>query len=734
MASSGAAAQEAVAEQEAEAALAGDIVVTAQRRAELLHDVPMSVAVISGQAMENAGAVSLRELGQVASGVLVANAGYNTQPSIRGVTTILGGNFYENNVAVYIDGVYQPDPIAINSDLVNLADVQVLKGPQGTLYGRNATGGAILINTLAPARSFTGSFQGSYAEYDEKTLSGYLSGPISERVRFGVAGYWRKSDGYFKLSDPATGAKTGLNAAPIEKYYVRAKLAADLTDTFEATLGYNYSYFNDATALQYLPFENFAPTFPAPPTRSPTPLKTKSANFIPVNESRIHEATLKLDWSTPLGDLTSVTAYTRSKLKNDFDLDGTYARLSRLATLFPRETIQTNLNYAIDAIDRLDLVVGGSYYGNRVWTTYFNSYGPNDTVSALIDQATKQRAFALYADGTYQLTDKLSLSLGLGYSHEKSEINYSLRTPAQIGTGAYTIAPLHKEASFEKLTPRASLRYEIAARTNIYAAYSQGFKAGLWQTGIPPAVPVRPESVTSYEVGFKTAQSDFQLDVAGFYYDYTNIQLSITVPDPLCTTPPNCVIRTLVFNGPSADIYGIDAQGSWSPTSNFTLRAGAAWLRARYGTFPNATGTGLNTTSNTLVPNQSQDWSGQQLPRAPDFSGFVGADLKFPTPRGEFLLSLNVPFTTSYVVNNPSLFGPLAGPRADKQRYRQSGYAQINATLNWTDPSDRLSVGIFARNLTNERYFILYSSSGAFGDYAVTANPRVIGARAGYKF
>ncbi|HYD47718.1 MAG TPA: hypothetical protein VEB21_05190, partial [Terriglobales bacterium] len=102
--------------------------------------------------------------------------------------------------------------------------------------------------------------------------------------------------------------------------------------------------------------------------------------------------------------------------------------------------------------------------------------------------------------------------------------------------------------------------------------------------------------------------------------------------------------------------------------------------------------------------------------------------------RGEFLLSLNVPFTTSYVVNNPSLFGSLAGPLANKQRYRQSGYAQINATLNWTDPTNRLSLGIFARNLTNERYFILYSSSGAFGDYAVTANPRVVGVRAGYTF
>jgi iron complex outermembrane receptor protein len=190
----------------------------------------------------------------------------------------------------------------------------------------------------------------------------------------------------------------------------------------------------------------------------------------------------------------------------------------------------------------------------------------------------------------------------------------------------------------------------------------------------------------------------------------------------------------LIFNGPSAKIYGIDGQGAWKPTEHLTLRAGAAWLHARYGSFPNATGTGLDAATQTLVSNQSQDWTHQQLPRAPNFSGFIGGDLDVPLPYGGLLISVNVPFTASYVVNNPSLYGPLAGSLANKQRYRQKGYTLVNGTITWTDPTEHYAISGFVRNLTNKKYFILYSSSGVLGDYGITANPRVFGARVEYKF
>jgi outer membrane receptor protein involved in Fe transport len=136
------------------------------------------------------------DLGQLAPGVQINYGGNSLQPAIRGITTLTTGNGVENNVAIYVDGFYEASTTAINSELLNIASIEVLKGPQGTLYGRNATGGAILINTLAPSNVWTGKFQGKYGNFDDATVSGYVSGPLASNIRFAAGGFYRESDGW----------------------------------------------------------------------------------------------------------------------------------------------------------------------------------------------------------------------------------------------------------------------------------------------------------------------------------------------------------------------------------------------------------------------------------------------------------------------------------------------------------------------------------------------------------
>jgi iron complex outermembrane recepter protein len=168
--------------QDAEATVDDDvIIVTAQRRSEALEDVPMTVNVLSQETLANAGVTSVRDLSAVTTGYQLANAGSVPQPSVRGVTSLINGA-YENNVAVYIDGLYQTVPAAINIDLPNIANVQVLKGPQGTLYGRNATGGAILVETISAGDSWIGQAELTYARFDDKRASGYVAGPLSDTL------------------------------------------------------------------------------------------------------------------------------------------------------------------------------------------------------------------------------------------------------------------------------------------------------------------------------------------------------------------------------------------------------------------------------------------------------------------------------------------------------------------------------------------------------------------------
>ncbi len=705
------------------------IIVTAQRRSERLEDVPMSVSVISGDAAEKSGALSLHNIQSLAPGVMVSFGGSNTQPSVRGVTTNIAGSGAENNVAVYVDGFYTGSPTAINMDLVNLESIQVLKGPQGSLYGRNATGGAILITTLPASDRLTGKLEAGYASFDEKTFSGYLSGPLSDHVRFSIAGYSRTGDGYLELVSPVNGLPSGRPAAPTQSQSVRVKLEADLTPDLTATLAYNYAYVDDYRTLIFTPFQYISPAIPASslPARRDPDLKAYNGQSTYLDRS--HQGTLTLAWRTGLGMLKLYGGYAHTDNPSSFDTDGSFSQLAYNPATTWFDTYQGTVDYAIDAIANLDLIVGATYYDDhRISDPILTLIG--GTLSARATSDTRRRAYAGYVDASYHLNDKLTLSLGGRYSHEKVDTVTSSQTAAQIGTSNYTVAPRPVSAGFGKFTPRASIRYELAPQASVYASFSQGFKSGGWSG--TPATVVRPETITAYEVGFKIARPTFRFEAAGFYYDYKDIQLSVNVRDPLCTTTI-CTLRPLVTNGPKSEIYGVDGQLTLMPVDRLNVRIGLAYLHARYKSFPNAAANGLNILANTNISNQNQDWTGRPMPRSPNFSGNVNVDYTIPSSIGEFALSANATFSTSYVVSNPSLYGPAAGALANVQRYVENGYVMANAQISWTDRSDHVTITAFVRNLNNARFWASYTGF-AFGDYGILSSPRVIGGKVGFKF
>jgi iron complex outermembrane receptor protein len=697
----------------------------------------MSVSLFSGEAIERSGSTDLHNLNQLASGVLVTNNGARVQPSFRGVTNLVAANASENNIAMYIDGIYQGDGFTISEDFANVANIQVLKGPQGALYGRNATGGAILVTTLPPSKTWTGKLEAGYGSFNEQLFSGYISGPITDRIRFSLTGYSRTTDGYLKLSDPTTGLPTDTSAAPTKTQTVRFKLEADVTDNLTATFGFNFDEFNDPRVYSQNPIAHIAPTVPAPPLRPLTPHPdVVGFNVLPKTLNIVKEVNLKLALKTNIGVLTSTSAYDDRFMRGRYDSDGTYVQNVTSISALPGKIYQTNLNYAIDAIKNLDLIVGGDYYNWKLYSTPpgFYTFGPNNSLLLAIYNSITREAYAFYADGTYHITDKLSLNVGGRFAHETSDDTYSNRTGAQLLAGTYTVAPMSKSASWKKFTPRASLRYAITPDSSVYFSFSQGFKSGQWPLGVQPTIPADQETINAYEVGYKLATSTLQLNAAAFYYDYKNIQLSVVQLDPTCaSTPQTCRLVTLLFNGANSHIYGADGDVTWSPDEHFKIRVGLAYLHARYLHFPNASGTGLNAATGLNVQGQTQDWSGQQMARAPNFSGNVGVEYDLNTSFGDILLNSNVSFTTGYVPTNPSLYGPLAGALASTQRYRQDGYALVNAQITWTDLSDHFSIKVYGRNLTDKRYF-LNLTGNASTDTGIYDWPRAFGVHAGYKF
>jgi iron complex outermembrane receptor protein len=625
--------------------------------------------------------------------------------------------------------------VTINGDLANLSSVQVLKGPQGTLYGRNATAGAIVMETLAPSQELVGRAQLSYGRFNDLRAQAYVSVPLSETLSFSLAGYYRKSDGYIRDigTDPVSKADD-FDAAPLQNESFRAKLRFTPSEAVDITLGFNHGKVADSRGTTYT-INKYAFAVPASPPRA-SARDTSSSSALADSSAKADEFTSKIAIDTGIGTLTSYTGYAKRLSHSVFDFDASKPVITQSAnTSIRQRTFQQTIDYSINAIDKLDLIIGGFYYkdkmdfgkgGARSYAGSFDLAGLQNSQFVFLSS----KAYALYADGTYNLAENLFLTAGVRYNHEKRGIRYFVLP----GANPVVSPPAANSATFKSATPRAVLRYELAPRTSIYASYSKGFRSGVFNPTVvaSPAfvLPIKPERLTAYEVGFKTASSIFRFDAAAYYYDFRDLQVGVTVPSPV---NPNAVIQ-LISNAKQAESYGAEAQATYTPTDDLSIRAGASYTHARYTDFKTATCNGLNVTTQRNISSQVQDWSGQQMARAPSFTGNIGINYEMDLAGGRLAISGNASYTASYVVANPSLYGPL-GPAglADKQRYRQKSYAIANAQINWTDPSEHVSVGIYADNITNTRYnFVL--SGGLFGDYSQGNEPVSYGLRAGFKF
>ena len=746
-----------------------DIIVTAQRREEMLEDVPMTVSVLSQESMNAAGINSVRDLSKVVTGVQIGQGGAFPAPAVRGVTTLTNGTSTENNVAVYIDGFYEPAAQAINIDLPNVSDVQILKGPQGTLYGRNATGGAILLNTINPGDEWQGKIELTYARFDDRRAAGYVAGPLSDKIGVSLSGYIRRSDGYHKLIDPVVPGKTIGNATPLEQDSIRAKLKFDLSENFTATLGYNFTRISDPRGNMFSVLEN-VPGQPVGSPIRPTELGTAAYNYPPKIESKQHQGTLKLELDTGIGMLRSYTSYAHFVPLTTFDFDGTYRDTAFSGSRYYQKTWQETVDFQVNAIQDLDLILGFMYYKDDVTPSDElpnSNYGPGLTLTQESFAEQHTDAWAGYIDATWHISDRIALNAGGRYTKESKDVS--------AVTYRYTAGPnnppvvgfpfTERSVSFSRFTPRASIRYELAPRTNVYASYSKGFRSGYFAFSLPPTPaqwqPVKPEEVDAFEIGFKTAGSNYRFELSAFYYDYRNLHVSMTLRDPTCGDDPACARVLSAFgNAPKSKIKGIEGNFEYSPLENLTLRGSATWLHARYGNFPNATGVGVDPTlvgtnasgdplKTFLNVGQTQDWSGLRMARAPDFTANFGAEYRIPDGDGGLSLSAHVNYTSRYVVTNPSVWGPLllGTPYAEfarKQRFTEGAYALLSAQVTWTHHDGHFYVQAFGNNLTNHRYRLHYTGTATTvtngvpgtngGTYMPMAEPRVYGARVGYKF
>ncbi|MFT3975534.1 MAG: TonB-dependent receptor [Sphingomonas bacterium] len=684
-----------------------DVVVTAQRRSERLVDVPLSVDAISTEEMATKQINSVFDLGKTVTSLRFEGQAPSFMPTLRGVGTLVLGGSIDASVPVYLDGVYLPNTRGMNFDLPNIDGMQVLKGPQGTLFGRNSTGGAILITTAAPSDTPTGRFKVGYGEYNDLRLSGYMSGPLSDTIAAGISVNYRKSDGYTK--NIVTGAG---DDAPARMFDIRPEIRFTNNAGFSLRLIYEHSFAFDATALGLnnpdgysllVSIPNLVPGTTAIVAHKPW---ETSANMKPVNRNVGDSGLAILDWA--ISDTLKLKntlnyRHDRNDFAADADLSNVTAVNVRSSELYKTFSEEMTLN---GKNGHLDWVAGVYYYNGTIQDADPGNYvviAPDPTAQGNL-QHIKSETVAIFADGTYEVTPGLFLTAGGRYSTERKDISL-----ADFATGAPAPLPNDEPSHYRwnSFTPRATIRYQIDAGTNVYASYSRGYKTGTY-AGSPPLL-VRPEHLNAYEVGFKHSSPIFSANAAAFYYDYKDMQVSAV--DVLSN-------QTKAVNAEKARTYGAELEMTFHPVPAWRLSMGGAYLNARFVRFENAP---------LFVPVGSGSWitvpasaNNTVMPRAPKWTGNFSTSYDIDIGSGIIQLAANAN-ASSKLYNVAS------------EEFPVKGYAEVGANISYTTADKHWRAEFYVTNLTNHARPVQLQG-GPVGTYAIWAPPRTFGGSLSYNF
>lgn len=699
IASQGAFAQDAGAQSAESETGVEDIVVTAQRREERLQDVPISVTAVTGDSLARSGVTDTRQLTQTMPSVVFSRVNSSFQPYIRGVGTRNANIGDESNVSLYIDGVYQPVMSSLGFDIINVERIEVLRGPQGTLFGRNSTGGLINIITPDPTEELSGRIIGRVGSYFEKSLQGYISTAIAPGVSIDLTGSVAADNGYIK--DLVNGGYRGDRSSEV----VRAKILVEPSETFRAVLTGNYTRYADSSSVSEQPFRGNSTGVRAPVPIVPTGPWQTAIDTDTNSKSKTYSASLQTRWRLGGINIETTSAYIDSTAVSITDSDATTKPIGNVIAPQSSHYIENEIRLLSTGEGGFSWILGAFQFAGKGAFDGLESYANGALVSRTF---TRQEvvSYAGFGEGTLRFGDHISLIAGVRYSTEKR--NY------EAHTATAAVVPF-RESSNDKLTYRLSAQYKFGPSANVYASYSRGFKSGVYNgfaTTVAAAAPTRPETLDSFEVGFKTDPLNWlRINGALFHYDYTDIQQSAR--DPATTL-------VLLFNAAAAKVDGAELEVTARAGRNFNIRGYATYLRAKYDSFPTAQifrplGNGGNA---SIAP---FDASGKDMIRAPRFTLGVNFDWSHETSQGVFGIAGNVFRSGKYYWDF-------------ENRLTQPAYTMINGDISWSPSADSpIRLSVFVRNLANE---VVYSqmTSTATADKAGFERPRTWGASASFTF
>lgn len=713
----------------------GEIVVTAQRRAESIQKTALAIEVVGGDALLNSGVTTASDLTTLVTGVQASGSGFN-QIFVRGVGDY--GVTISANPAVVtnLNGIPISRSQVIGGNFFDLERVEILKGPQGTLYGRNASGGVInLIAARPKLNDLTGYAFASYGNYDALQLEGALNVPVGSTVAARLSGQVVDRDGY--LSDGTNDDKH--QTVRLQALHEAGALTAQLRAGFQHIGGTGAGL----ALLPQIPGES-AWTGSASRVASDYYMSLAAANFSASGGMSPPPALLaRLDSFDLFQDADSATV----DAQFDYEFDGaTLTVIPAYRWVHSRFTFPVSYFYGNGAAgtdgdrshqyslearlgnsgEKLKWVAGVFGLKEDTSSDFVVDGGPIQRIRITSSQMTQ--SFAAFGEATYSVTDYLRLTLGARWTTDKREagdVGYVAISPAVAGppclpangfppgTECSVLPPgasYDSSKTFKRATWRVGTEYDITPRNMLFANVAKGFKAGGFNIAVDPQqtnqlLAFAPETITAYTVGLRNRFADnaIQLNLEGFYWDYKNLQLSQIILDGAGN------LAAATQNAGKARIYGFNVDAIAKPFDGTTLRAAVEYLNAEYQTYlysqaaaltpPGSVGcpvTASGLPAGPLGPFVDINCKGFPLTRAPKWSGNVGVAQVFDlVGGGDVTFDGDLTFATKRYVANSFTRGSLDG-----------SYGILSASLTYNAPDERWSVGGFIRNITNTAAFV----------------------------
>lgn len=687
-----------------------DIIVTAQKRAEGLSDVPISISAVSGKQVESYGQTNLEQISSSVPNLKITQTAIANRIAIRGIAS--GDNKgFEQSVAMFVDGVYYGRDQLSRLPLVDMERVEVLRGPQPTLFGKNAIAGAVNITTRSPTDELEGTVSGLYEfNHKELQLTGVLSGPLSDGIEARVVGYHRSMDGYFYNQ------KLKRNEPNVDEYYVRGKVEFDKGGPLAAELKLEYADF----AMKGQPRDvfgavgNYNAVFQGPFFVSTVPDHVREDNGYE-SRNKVFGATLNADLEIGEHTLTSVTSLLDYKTREIVDVD--FSGISFLDGTNLREDYRQfsqELRLTSPGGEAFNYIGGVYYQHAKLDVQDFTLFNPTflglgapfnalgDTRNDR-DYSQTSDLISAFAQGELSLTDQLRVTAGARFNHEKKSGRRSLAivqgplstAPAAVvdavfralNIEAHSIAGKLSEDSFN---PMVNVQFDATDDLMLYASYARGTKAGgfdIRSNSLPTSTTVakpgafefQDESADNFEAGLKYKGRDVAFNLSFYRTKYKDLQVNIF----------DGTLNFNVRNAAAARTQGIEADFRAALAEGLTISGAIAYLDFKFTNFTDGQCYYLQTPG----PGGFCDYSGKRNALSPKWSGNLNVD--YWTPVGSDLklsFNVNADFSSSYI----------AAANLDPRTY-QGSYAKLGARVALGQIDNRWEVALIGRNLTDQR-------------------------------